>query len=883
MKKNSLKLLRNLIALNKYEEVFSWCEDNLEDEELLNEIILLKGRYQFISKKERIGSVSYVDFSKNLVSIGESLISLISQVEKFKNIQSEEDFKKTLDKKEYRKERRFATVSEIEELRQYLTNKISTNKEDREKALKALDSGTKDISFNKKNEFTSLRVWRLFKKDENLTDGFSHRFWGLYNFRPNQTKWVWVCWDVQKSKLVIIKEVRPDSEIKEKISRLEWERDIYRRLKETSSTVSSGIVPLIDSGDKWFATSFAKYGNLHWHLIEERAYDEVRKKLFGNSPLRKPTNKKEWDIFRNFFVQIANTLHAFNSDGYVHRDIHPANLLFADYDEKLGEVKAWICDFDRSRKNITEYPPRYLDLDGEGDYVAPERLNRPIDKSISDEKLVEDWNAFHGLPSSDVYSFGKIILNSLIGKTTLEQEHTMLLIKNQLGLPKKLRVLLTDILNDDYKKRPNFKEIAQRLQMISWGRRIAIWKIIVSLSSIVLLAATSYFYYSTNSDSIDKDYEIIEGDNKYENYDVIYRDVRLTKNGKYRVENSIFLASGTLYIESGAKIEVNKGCFIAICRDAKIRAIGEPNNPIVFTSFNEDKHSENFWGGLVISGKAPVLNDDYLEFCLYNDESEPNEFCEYGGNDPNHSSGRMEYVIVENAGRIIKKDEEINGITFAGVGNGTTINNIKVSNVIDDCYEFFGGNLNADHLICEDALDDGFDWENGFSGTLEFLLYLSIKNDTLHDKGTSGKGRFVFEGDAPFLDSISTGPIISNVTIVSEFDNSFNYSNSEILSPAYWDVFTEPQINNVFIVGYNCVSENMTNSCKIDSINTTWFSNPYCNSEIYIKNGCSFDEGISFKPPMTEEAGKTNSKKTDYFGAFKSDKDIWDEKINKRN
>ena len=77
------------------------------------------------------------------------------------------------------------------------------------------------------------------------------------------------------------------------------------------------------------------------------------------------------------------------------------------------------------------------------------------------------------------------------------------------------------------------------------------------------------------------------------------------------------------------------------------------------------------WGGLIIMGNAPTNKGTQ--------EVEGIEGHYYGGSDPLDSSGSLRYVRVWHGGSVIGQDNEINGITFAGVGSGTTCENIEVA------------------------------------------------------------------------------------------------------------------------------------------------------------------------------------------------------------
>ena len=65
---------------------------------------------------------------------------------------------------------------------------------------------------------------------------------------------------------------------------------------------------------------------------------------------------------------------------------------------------------------------------------------------------------------------------------------------------------------------------------------------------------------------------------------------------------------------------------------------------------------------------------------------------------------------------VLSQDNEVNGITFGGVGAGTTVDFVQVRMALDDCFEFFGGTVNAKHLVCQWNQDDGFDFDQRLSG-----------------------------------------------------------------------------------------------------------------------------------------------------------------------
>ena len=74
-------------------------------------------------------------------------------------------------------------------------------------------------------------------------------------------------------------------------------------------------------------------------------------------------------------------------------------------------------------------------------------------------------------------------------------------------------------------------------------------------------------------------------------------------------------------------------------------------------------------------------------------------YAQYGGTYAADNSGVLQYVSIRHGGAEIGAGNEINGLTLGGVGNGTTIDHIEIFANKDDGIEFFGGSVNAKHLI----------------------------------------------------------------------------------------------------------------------------------------------------------------------------------------
>lgn len=186
------------------------------------------------------------------------------------------------------------------------------------------------------------------------------------------------------------------------------------------------------------------------------------------------------------------------------------------------------------------------------------------------------------------------------------------------------------------------------------------------------------------------------------------RDYRLT--GVVRVQ-----PGATLTIAAGTVLRGTPGSVLVVSRGARLIAEGTADLPIVFTSAAATP-APGDWGGLVLLGYAPTNQPDgrFKGLTVEGDL--------YGGDRPDDDSGVLSHVRIEYAGTVLAPNNETNGITFAGVGRGTRVDHLEVRNGIDDCFEWFGGTMDASHLVCVNPGDDAFDIEYGYTGTLSSLV-----------------------------------------------------------------------------------------------------------------------------------------------------------------
>ncbi len=191
----------------------------------------------------------------------------------------------------------------------------------------------------------------------------------------------------------------------------------------------------------------------------------------------------------------------------------------------------------------------------------------------------------------------------------------------------------------------------------------------------------------------------------------------------YLLKNKVYVTGNvTLTIQPGTIIKGDKvtAAALIITRGSKIEAVGTADKPIVFTSnVAAGGRSQGDWGGLVLLGSAPNNLGSAVPIEGISDATDK---AKHGGSNAADNSGTLKYVRIEYAGIPLGADNELNGLTFGSVGSGTTIDYVSVYRSGDDAYEWFGGNVNAKHLVAIDTWDDDFDTDNGWAGKIQFAV-----------------------------------------------------------------------------------------------------------------------------------------------------------------
>ena len=205
---------------------------------------------------------------------------------------------------------------------------------------------------------------------------------------------------------------------------------------------------------------------------------------------------------------------------------------------------------------------------------------------------------------------------------------------------------------------------------------------------------------------------------------------------------AVIVPSGTvLTIEPGTLIKGSSAprSWLEVDIGAKIIAEGTRDAPIVFTSDRpEGSQSAGDWGGIVLNGDGV------------------GHYKQQGNT--NDSSGVLRYVRIEYAGSAFG-DGHLNGISLKHDGAGTIVEYLQVFDVLDDAIGLYGRSVNLKHIVVSGFRDDGIDWTQGYSGTIQYLI--CHKANGYSDCGIEGDNN----PDAPNHEPRSK-PQIYNATIV---------------------------------------------------------------------------------------------------------------------
>lgn len=275
----------------------------------------------------------------------------------------------------------------------------------------------------------------------------------------------------------------------------------------------------------------------------------------------------------------------------------------------------------------------------------------------------------------------------------------------------------------------------------------------------------------TVTGTIDSDYTFIE-EVQYVLSGVVTvgaGNVEITSQTEYET----ILANGvTLTVEPGSDVKGTADGVLLVTRGSKLIADGYANNPITFSSLDDNYDGMGEWGGVVIQGFAPQYGQGGTGACFADGESwcnvlgEGGDFVqEYGGSNAGDDSGIIRYVRIAEGGLIAGPNNEINGLTLQGVGHGTLIDYVQVQGNQDDGIEWFGGTVNVKHAVLTNNDDDDIDFDEGYQGNIQYALIIKNQTPDATPVGSNDpRGIELNSSDDDYTPE--TAGVIANVTII---------------------------------------------------------------------------------------------------------------------
>jgi len=298
----------------------------------------------------------------------------------------------------------------------------------------------------------------------------------------------------------------------------------------------------------------------------------------------------------------------------------------------------------------------------------------------------------------------------------------------------------------------------------------------------------------------------------------------LTNDRYWKLDGVAYVDDGqTLTIQPGTKIMTgatktyndptygaqNLAGVLVVARGGKLIADGgSPSTPIVFTTpkalgCTSGCSNAGEFGGIVILGRATTNTASAVRI-----EGVPQPAgtdITYGG--PNNrqdsdNSGVLRYVRIEFPGYRLDTDNEINGLTLGGVGSGTTLSHIQVSYSADDAFEFFGGTVNADHLVAIGTDDDDYDFDLGYIGEINYAIGLKDPSSTNSTSGGNSDSNGIESdnnsgGTDPAPGTPYTKPVLRHFTLLG-----YNSTSTKLRNGSRWRRATEVDIQHSIIGGF---------------------------------------------------------------------------------
>lgn len=348
--------------------------------------------------------------------------------------------------------------------------------------------------------------------------------------------------------------------------------------------------------------------------------------------------------------------------------------------------------------------------------------------------------------------------------------------------------------------------------------------------------------FKPNKVDYEKPTQILSGD--------ISTDTKLYKRDIYLLLGDVFVTdSTTLTIEPGTIIigDFKTKGSLTISKGSKIIANGTSTDPIIFTSSKIVKKPGD-WGGIFILGDAPTNKFDSEASLNYGLVPSASKNVIYGGENPDSYSGILSYVRIEFAGKRTKNHGYFSGLTLAGVGQSTIIDNVMVSYCEGNSFNIMGGNVKLEKLVSFRSNLHDFEFNYGVQCTISNSL--AVRSPYVSGAIPS-KCLNILAYDLPEeadFSKIQTSVNAENLTLLNDSEDLIYDIQVGLVNEAiYVGEQASFSINKSVISGFNpavILDEKINlNNENLEAIRftRTYFNN--CNGNIF-RNGFSNNDGL---------------------------------------
>lgn len=287
------------------------------------------------------------------------------------------------------------------------------------------------------------------------------------------------------------------------------------------------------------------------------------------------------------------------------------------------------------------------------------------------------------------------------------------------------------------------------------------------------------------------------------------KDTIYVLTGRIKVRPSVTLTIQPGTIVKGDEGQESNAKVLMVLKDARIMAEGTASEPIIFTSIldkiqpgqvispNLPSNLQGQWGGLAILGNARISKGTLDPTGMFDEaqiEGVPATDLDgrYGGTDDSDDSGVLRYVSVRHGGTSIGSGNELNGISFGGVGNGTVLENIEIVANADDGLEFYGGTVNATNILVWNNGDDALDTDMAYNGTINNFVLIGMEGSPFELDGPEGT---YINGNH----TISNGTVVTTRPDMTPAGDLINYdknTNADLSNIFFTNVSTGQKVNS---------------------------------------------------------------------------------------